>query len=332
MTPSNDKNERIAEIIREHYDLGTVQTPQLVQMAHQFRHQKLIVDTEKGRFLVKTYRNDLETLDTLAFQHRLSEHLHENGLPVARILPTRSGKRICVLDTWALELQQFVEGAPMQVTARTLSRAGDALGKFHVVCRDFPCPDRETRKWRFSEVPRETFAKLYNRALETGDRAEVDDYCNTIALFLQDAGRALDHDTCMQFETGLVHGDWHSGNLLFKGERLVAIVDLEFAGEGCFLEDLAYAVSNLCVRTGDDRARLNRRADLMLEYYQRHRTLSVLEDRALFYAVGIKHVGTVSYQTKSGGELVAGKPAHEWMRILAYQCEWMRSRADEMRA
>lgn len=332
MDEQRDSNEVVAEIIRKNYDLGEVQKPQLVRMAHQNRHRKLVVETSKGRFLVKTYKRDLETLDTLAFQHRLSEHLHKNGLPVARIVPTRSGKRICELDTWALELQQFIEGSPMQVTKNTLIRAGDALGRFHVVCRDFPCPDRETRKWRFSEVPRETFGKLYSIAVSTGERKNVDHWCNLIALFLQEAGRALHHDTAIQFETGLVHGDWHSGNLIFQGERLAAIVDLEFAGAGCFLEDLSYAVSNLCIRKAIDRVMLARRTDLMLEYYQRHRTLSALEDRALYYAVGIKHVGTVSYQSAQSDGTVAGKPAHVWMNILAMQCEWLRQRANEARA
>ena len=113
---------------------------------------------------------------------------------------------------------------------------------------------------------------------------------------------------------------------------MVAIVDLEFAGAGCFLEDLAYAVSNLCIRRAVDRVMLSRRTDLMLEYYQRHRTLSALEDRALYYAVGIKHVGTVSYQSAQMDGTVAGKPAHVWMSILAMQCEWLKERANETRA
>lgn len=327
-----ERDEALAAIIRKYYDLGEVKTPTHVRMAHQKRHQKLVVETSKGRFLIKTYQRDLETLDTLAFQHRLSEHLHANGLPVARIVPSRTGKRICELDNWAMELQQWVNGTPMQVTRKTLSRAGDALGKFHAICRDFPCPDRETRKWRFSEVPREMFGKLYNLAKSSGEAAKVDHWCNMIAIFLQEAGHGLDYDTAIQFETGLVHGDWHSGNLLFQGEKLAAIVDLEFSGQGCFLEDLAYGVSNLCIRSAIDRTMLARRTDLMLEYYQRHRTLSPLEDRALYHAVGIKHVGTVSYQSAQSDGTVAGKPAHVWMNILAMQCEWLKERTHELRS
>ncbi len=321
--------EVLADVIREHYDLGEMNLPKSMEEAHQRRHRKLIIDTEQGRFLIKTYKSDLETLDTLRFHHRLSEHLLKNKLPVARIQQTRVGRKIVEQGTWALELQEFVEGHPMQVTSKTLARAGDALGRFHEVCRDFPCPDRETRKWRFSEVPRETFGKLYQRAKSETESLMVDDHCNQIALFLRDAGVALDPESSNQFETGLIHGDWHSGNLLFRGEQLVAIVDLEFSGEGCYLEDLAYAVSNLCVRTATDTDRLNKRTDLMLHYYQHHRTLSPIEERALYFAVGIKHIATVSYQSVQQDGTVAGKSAAEWMEILAAQCEWLRERALE---
>ena len=143
------------------------------------------------------------------------------------------------IDDWAIELQQFIEGTPMQITHKSLARSAHALGRFHRVCRDFPHPSRDTNKWRFSEVPREVFAELFNRACEEGDADTLNAQCNRIALFLQNASRELNWEQCNHFETGLIHGDWHSGNLIFRGEKLVGIVDLEFAGDGCYLKDIA---------------------------------------------------------------------------------------------
>jgi Ser/Thr protein kinase RdoA (MazF antagonist) len=121
------------------------------------------------------------------------------------------------------------------------------------------------------------------------------------------------------------------GNLIFKGEELRAIVDLEFAGDGCYLEDLAYAISNLCVRTSVKEERLSKRTDLMLDEYQRHRPLAFAEEAALYYAVGIKHVATVSYQLTWHTGTVAGLDAFRWMEHLALQCDWLASRAKHVR-
>jgi len=317
----------LANIIYEHYDLGEVKIPKTLQRVHQRRHRKFVIETEKGQFLLKTYKNDPKTLDALRFQHRLSAHLDERGLPVARIQPSFSGVKIVEIDDWALELQEFIHGEAMRITGKNLMRSADALGKFHKVCRDFPCPDRDARMWRFSEVPRDLFSSLYERARSQGDHKLIDEHCNNIALFLRESTNELDWDARDLFETGLIHGDWHSGNLIFQGDRLKAIIDLEFAGDGCYLEDLAYAISNLCVRTCTESNKLEQRVDILLEYYQKYRALSPSEEKALYYAVGIKHVATVCYQSVQQDGLVAGYTAGQWMGILDAQTQWLTHRA-----
>jgi Ser/Thr protein kinase RdoA (MazF antagonist) len=327
MAEEQSAGEMIAEVIRDHYDLGEISIPQRLLAAHQRRHRKLVISTGVGQFLVKTYKRKLEVLDLLRFQHRLSDHLSESGLPVARIQAAKSGKRIVEIDNWALELQQFIEGDSMKVSSKTLAVSARALGKFHNVCRDFPRPDRDARLWRFSEVPREIFGKLFELAREEGDSQALNLHCNSIALFLQDAAKTLHWEARSLFETGLIHGDWHIGNLIFQGNTLAGIVDLEFAGDGCYLEDLAYALSNLCVRTTTNTLRLEARTDILLDAYQQFRTLSPLEVRALYYAVGIKHVATVSYQTIQQDGTVAGFSPTQWMERLDLQCQWLAGRA-----
>jgi Ser/Thr protein kinase RdoA (MazF antagonist) len=331
VTTGVDSLDLLAQVVRDHYDLGRVDKPTIMPAAHQRRHRKLIVSTAIGQFLCKTYKRDPFVLDALRFQHRLSDHLATNGIPVAKIQRTSKGTRIVEMNTWALELQEFVEGQPMLVSKNTLAISAEMLGKFHQVCRDFPRPERDTAMWRFSEVPRQAFTTLYTLAKEQGDAEAVNQHCNRIALFLRDAGQALSLENRGRFETGLIHGDWHSGNLIFKGDRLSAVVDLEFAGDGCYLEDLSYAISNLCVRTTMRPERLAKRVDELLDHYQRYRTLSYYEEAALYYAVGVKHIATVSFQIQQQGSVVAGHSAAEWMERLAIQVGWLAERAQKVR-
>ena len=323
--------EILADVIREHYDLGEVRKVEYLQDAHQRRHRKVVATTDADKFLVKTYSTDPHVLDALRFQHRLSDHLGAHSLPVASIQRAIDGKGIVEQGTWALELQRFVEGVPMVVNDGTLTVSAKALGRFHDVCREFPCPPRDAQIWRFSEVPRASFAKLYELARRLGDAAVVDEHCNAVALFLHEAAGRLSPAHREQFETGLIHGDWHGGNLLFDSKGLVAIVDLEFAGQGCYLEDLAYGISNLCIRTSKDTRQLAARTDVLLDYYQMYRTLSPYEHIALFYAVGVKHVATVSYQITELGGQVAGLDALQWMDVLAAQCAWLSGRGRRAR-
>lgn len=324
ITPKLSGMDVVQAVIEEHYDLGPVQLPRQLESTHQRRHRKMVVDTDHGTFLAKTYHRDPVVLDNLRFQHNLSSHLLANDLPVAKIQRARNGKGIVEVDNWAMELQAFVSGEPMQVTTPTLGISADALGKFHQVCRDVPVPPRDARKWRFSEVPRQSLQKLFTVARQmVSNREEIDAFCNQIALFLHDSTDVLNASKREAFETGLIHGDWHGGNLLFDGERLNAILDLEFAGDGCYLEDIAYAVSNLCIRTTLNPEKMRHRTNILLDHYQIYRTLTYAELVALFYAVGVKHITTVAYQAPQLGGKVAGYTAPEWLHRLAVQCQWL---------
>lgn len=323
--------EIVGEIIREHYDLGEMKTPYQLPNTHQRRHRKMVVESEAGKFLAKTYKDDPVTIDALYFQHNLAAHLRNNQLPVAQIQKTRNGRTFVTLEGWTLELQQFIEGASMRVTEKTLRVSGSALGRYHQVCQGLPAPPRDARKWRFSEVPREIFQSFFQLAVQEKDNTQVRHHCDNIAKFLQQAAMVLDIDKRYAFETGIIHGDWHGGNLLFEGEELRGIIDMEFAGDGCYLEDIAYAVSNLCIRTSTTPEKLGYRTELMLGAYEQHRTLSYAERVALYYAVGVKHVTTVSYQAPQQGGKVAGYTPTQWMRILDLQTQWLAAESHKSR-
>lgn len=323
--------EIIREVIRQFYDLGEVGMPEQLPAAHQRRHRKMTVQTTAGKFLVKTYKQDPVVMDSLRFQHRLSNHLLAHGVPVARIQPARNGKTVVELEGWAMELQGFVEAGHLNLTENTLRASADALGRFHHVCRDVLCPPRDAQKWRFSEVPRDLFKRLYDLAASQEPSPRLNEMCNEIGSFLQEAALMLSEQKRGQFETGLIHGDWHGGNLLFLGDELKAVVDLEFAGDGCYLEDIAYAISNLCIRTSMVEDKLAVRTNLLLDTYQRHRSLSWAEEVAVYYAVGVKHVATVSYQSVQAGGQIAGYTAAQWVERLAVQCHWLAGQSRRVR-
>ena len=328
MQASNGLKE-LQQFIAERYAIGEVGVPRPLAHVHQRRHRKLALEATAGRFLVKTYQRDPAVLDALRFQHRLSGHLESAGLPVARIVAARDGRRIAEGDTWAIELQEFVDGEPMPVNKSALSQAGHALGRFHEVCRDFPCPERDPTQWRLCDTPAKAFAAFYEMARAEGDPEACAEQCNRIVLFLRDAEHALRWEVRNELEVGLIHGDWHGGNLIYSNGGLAAIVDLEFAGEGCFLEDIAYALSNLCIRTCTEPERLAWRTDTFLRAYQQHRTLAFREETVLYYAAGMKHVATLGFQFQQFGGSVGGHTAPEWLERLALQCDWLTSRAKQ---
>ena len=58
MTTHTAAERALTNILYEHYDLGEIQPPKTLASVHQRRHRKFVIDTERGRFLLKTYHND----------------------------------------------------------------------------------------------------------------------------------------------------------------------------------------------------------------------------------------------------------------------------------
>ncbi|OQB98864.1 MAG: hypothetical protein BWX80_03907 [Candidatus Hydrogenedentes bacterium ADurb.Bin101] len=70
---------------------------------------------------------------------------------------------------------------------------------------------------------------------------------------------------------------------------------------------------------------------MLLNAYEIHRTLSYAERVALYYAVGVKHITTVSYQLPQQNGRVAGYTPRQWMAILDYQTRWLAQQSHKAR-
>jgi homoserine kinase type II len=76
---------------------------------------------------------------------------------------------------------------------------------------------------------------------------------------------------------GIVHHDAHCANVLFRDDRLVALIDFDDACEGFLVSDLAAMVANWAAPR-DGRATLDPElAALVVREYERHRPLTAVE-------------------------------------------------------
>jgi homoserine kinase type II len=107
-----------------------------------------------------------------------------------------------------------------------------------------------------------------------GVRGRLPNYFRKISRTLDDEVEYLNHYLEGKLPKGVIHGDLFADNLLFRGERLVAVLDFEAACRGKFIFDIATAVNALCFVNEEyslDRFRY------LLRGYESVRTLSLAE-------------------------------------------------------
>ncbi len=247
--------------LADDYGLGRVSgAPEITQ---ELVNRRYLLETAKGRFLLRVDElkgeNDLKReLDLLAF-------LKTHAFPCPYPLQDRMGRFYRAFNNRCVSLFRYHEGrvvAPERFKPTQLETVGRMLGELHAVGKAY-------KKGIDNRFSFERIADLYLSV-----RAKLPNYFRKILRTLDDEIEYLTRYLEGKLPKGVIHGDLFADHVLFRGEKLVAVLDFEAACRGKFIFDIATAVNALCFVDGAyslDRFRH------LLHGYEAVRTLSLAE-------------------------------------------------------
>jgi homoserine kinase type II len=222
-----------------------------------------VLESVKGKFLVKIdeVKSEIEVkreLDLLLF-------LRKHGFPCAAPLEDRR-KRHC--RDWSgkmLSVYRHIEGRmldPEDLSTAQLENVGRVLADLHLISKAYK--KGVENRFGFERVI-EVYIDVRNR---------LPSYLKKIVRTLDEELEYLQSYLENKLPKGIIHGDLFADNMLFRGEKVVAVLDFEAAGRGKFIFDLATAVNALCFE--DQRYSL-KRFEALIAGYEALRTLSLAE-------------------------------------------------------
>ncbi len=195
------------------------------------------LETTKGRFFlrideVKSRPEVRKELDLLLF-------LRRHRFPCPQPLPDKKGRLIRELWGKSLSLYRYIDGEIFQdLTLPQLYHVGKVLGQLHRVGKAY----KKTIENRFS------FERVM--AIYCEMRRRLPSHLKKVVRTLDEEFGYLSHFLEKNLPTGIIHADLFADNLIFRGEKVVAVLDFEAACRGKFLFDLATAVNALCYKDG----------------------------------------------------------------------------------
>ncbi len=219
-------------ICLSHYDLGVINKIEEFPRGSS-RSPKVVLDSQKGKFLFKRRARGKNNLDKVAFTHRIQLWLAAQNFPLPHLLGTREkNNSMLVLNSDIYEMFEYIPGTGYDGSLQATYHSGHVLGLYHKLLRNFQSEyippggsyhSASAILRAVSEVP---------SSLKTGERPSTKQVRETVEE-IQDAYR-----TCVEKsnQTGLadwnrqiVHGDWHPGNMLFRKGHVVAVIDYDSA-------------------------------------------------------------------------------------------------------
>jgi len=238
--------EELAEVL-SHYDIGVIRSAKEFSRGSR-RAPKLLLDTPNGQYLLKRRAAGRDDPFKVAFAHALMGHLRSKGFPVPALVGTCDDHNSMLqLGGRVYEMFAFVEGQRCDNSLEETMRAGHMLARYHQAVADF------VSEWTppagsYHNAPNVRAGLNAIPTVAAGHESVVGRHGELLRLtqLLHEeydlAAKAVTAAGFDEWPATIIHGDWHPGNMLFKGGEVCAVLDFDAARYQPRVIDLAYGM------------------------------------------------------------------------------------------
>jgi Ser/Thr protein kinase RdoA (MazF antagonist) len=223
-------------IVLSHYRIGLIDTIKQFNRGSR-KAPKLVIRSDHGLFLLKRRAHGRDDPFKVAFTHGIQLKLAERGYPLPRLIGTRRENNSMVQYLGQVyELFEFMRGTGYDRSVQATEDAGVTLARFHTLLADHK-PHFKPPKGTYHAAPVviSSLGVLAGALLKPaeGEPTVDDDGARQIADELgRYYGEAADRADALglsKLPVQVGHSDWHPGNMLFDGHKVVAVIDYDAA-------------------------------------------------------------------------------------------------------
>ena len=260
-------------VVLSHFDLGTIDS--IGEFARGSRRApKLLITAEHGRFLLKRRAKGKDDPFRVAFCHAIQLDLASKQFPLPHLLGTKKENNSMLQWKGSVyEMFEYIPGQGYPYTLESTFDSGRVLGLYHKLLEKFNSPwQAGTGSYHRAGSVIAGLASLPAiLAAHGGAGAAVDSAAGGSGGSAGAAGEAdvggtikfltdgYQHAAEMAESAGLnnwprqiVHADWHPGNMLFRDNHVVAVIDYDSARLLPRVVDIANGALQFSIIGGSD--------------------------------------------------------------------------------
>jgi homoserine kinase type II len=225
--------------------------------------RRYAIETPKGHFELRVRSIEEEfdmrrEIDLLVF-------LEKHDFPSPRVMADPHGRPFVERGGHCYLLLRVPPGGYLeeeQLSLKQINSAGHVLGQLHMLGRAY----KKTIENRYG------FDRIFE--MYAGVRRRMPSYFKKIVRTLDEETEYLGNYLETKLPKGIIHGNVHKSCMIFKGENIVSIGDLDAACRGKYIYDLATGVNAMCFANGTYTLD---RFEALMAGYESVRTLSLAE-------------------------------------------------------
>ncbi len=223
-------------MVMSHYDVGVIQG--IKEFPRGSREApKLLVRAEKGLYLLKRRARGKDDKYKVAFCHGIQLRLAEKQFPLPHLIGTRNDNNSMLrLGGTIYELFEYIKGNPYDQSLEATTDSGRVLSLFHKLLSDYDAKHQPpTGSYHDARSVHAAFAALPQTLAQIPSdhpAADPQQLASTIRELQERYLHAVEKVNKLgltQWPKLVSHSDWHPGNMLFRGSRVVAVIDYDAA-------------------------------------------------------------------------------------------------------
>jgi len=238
-----------------HFDLGIIRSIREFPRGSR-RAPKLVMETEKGKFLFKRRAKGKDDLGKVGFTHQIQLGLAAQNFPLPHLIGTRdSNNSMLVLDSDIYEMFEYINGESYDGSLDATWHAGRILGLYHKLLKDFqsdykpPSGSYHGAK-AIQQAIRNTITALPMESRPPGE--VLTKTVQSLEAAYQFCAEEVHELGLPEWAPQIVHGDWHPGNMLFRDRHVVAVIDYDAARLQQRVIDLANGATQFSIIGGGE--------------------------------------------------------------------------------
>jgi homoserine kinase type II len=322
-------------VVLSHFDIGILESVTEYPRGSR-KAPKLLIQSEQGKFLLKRRARGKDDPYKVAFSHALQLYLAAKQFPLPHLIGTkRDNNSMLQWRNGVYEIFEYIPGQSYPQTLEATFDSGRILGLYHKLLLDFKT-DFQPPSGSYHLAP-SVEAGLRQIPTTLGGSADGD--LGALLNFLLESYRySADIVEEMGIDTWprqIVHADWHPGNMLFRDNHVVAVIDYDAARLLPRIVDIANGALQFSIIGGDedvsrwpdyiDETRFKR----FLRGYDEVMLLSQAEIRTIPYLMAEALIAEAVFPIAATGNF-GRMEGLKFLRMVQRKIYWLTHHADKL--
>lgn len=250
----NFSSEELA-VVLSHFDIGIIDS--IMEFPRGSRKApKLLVVSEQGKFLLKRRARGKDDPFKVAFTHALQLFLAAKQFPLPHLIGTKRDNNSMLQWRGAVyELFEYIPGQGYPQTLESTFDSGRILSLYHKLLEGFKSEwQPPSGSYHGAPAVEQGLRAIANQLPPSpeGDTQDLAQLLSYLHKSYRHAAEQVEAEGLVNWPKQIVHADWHPGNMLFRDNHVVAVIDYDSARLLPRVIDIANGALQFSIIGGDD--------------------------------------------------------------------------------